>query len=133
MQVMPNFSHRRVHRLLVAILMVFAFASSAGASSDNDNAAVPNAGEAARIAYAGFERELTKQYAGEVPNKETAALLDFSRDPRNYDMGISQTDDIYVVVFLPRRTPAFEYIIGGGGRLEISKSDSTIRRFIWYR
>ncbi len=65
--------------------------------------------------------------------EETAELLEFSRNPRNYDMGVSQTDDLYIVVFLPRRVPPFENVVGGGGEYRIRKSDLSVVRSMGYK
>ncbi|UNK42109.1 hypothetical protein MNO14_14345 [Luteimonas sp. S4-F44] len=79
--------------------------------------------KAASIAYEKFKIDLASEYSGHPVVEGAEKLLEFSREPGNYDMGVSQTEEFYIVVFLPRRVPHFENVVGGGGEYRIRKTD----------
>lgn len=99
----------------------------------DDRLSTPDVAKAASVAYTRFVSELATRYSDHPILEETVELLEFSRDPHNYDMGVSQTDDLYIVVFLPRRVPPFENVVGGGGEYRIRKSDLSVVRSMGYK
>lgn len=79
--------------------------------------------EAASVAYADFKVRLSSR-------SDAGDLAMYLADPKNYDIGISQTDVSYIVVFIPRRTGSYKYLIGGGAQYQIRKSDLSIVKFV---
>lgn len=79
--------------------------------------------EAASIAYADFKSKLKSR----TGDGELAAYL---AEPDNYNIGISQTESVYIIVFVPRRSGSFKYLMGGGAEYQIRKSDMSIEGFV---
>src|SRR5690606_8115140 len=98
-----------------------------------DKTSEPSIASAVGVAYERFENELAVEYSGQVTGKEAGALSRFVGNPRNYDVGVSQTRDLYIVVFLPRRISPFENVVGGGGEYHIRKSDLKVVKFTGYK
>lgn len=83
------------------------------------------------VAREKFARRLADERSGRALSRDED-LLSFLMNPDNYDVGVSQTMDLYIVVFLPRRIPPFENVVGGGGVYYIRKSDLAVIRFAGY-
>lgn len=111
------------------LLLLLQFNSARG----DDRMVASDVAKAANVAYARFSNDLAERYSDHPNIEESAGLLEFSRNPRNYDMGVSQTDDLYIVVFLPRLVAPFENVAGGGIEYRIRKSDLSVVRSIGYK
>ncbi|MBB3344729.1 hypothetical protein [Luteimonas sp. RC10] len=120
-------------REIVFIVLLWAVMSCTSIARAADNGSIVNVAKAAAIAYARFEVDLERGYSEHPISEDTIELLVFSRNPGNYDMGVSQTNELYVVVFLPRRVPPFENVTGGGGEYRIRKSDLSVMSSMGYR
>ncbi|WP_144436680.1 hypothetical protein [Lysobacter antibioticus] len=84
-----------------------------------DNSAIFDAGEVAR--------KLFIQKLGEEPARNTD-LSRYIRNINNYDVGIGDSGECYVVVFRLRD----RRIIGGGGEVWVRKSDREVVKFSGY-
>ena len=107
-----------------ALFAVILLAVSAGAARGDDSRITSDAIRAANIAYIDFENRLSSR------DDREGALAAYVLNPKNYDIGISQTKETYIVVLRPRRVPPYEYLMGGGGQYFIRKSDLMIVRFV---
>lgn len=114
-------------RINSALLALALFAMLVGAARGEDSIINSDAVRAANIAYSDFERRLASR------DDREGELAEYVLDPRNYDIGVSQTRDMYVVVFLLRKAPPYEYVIGGGGHYHLRKEDFTIVNFSGYK
>ncbi|MEN5118181.1 hypothetical protein ABE488_12725 [Luteimonas sp. TWI662] len=112
------------------IVLLWAVMSCASTARSADGVSVA---KAAAVAYARFEADFEREYSEHPISEDTIKLLAFSRNPGNYDLGVSQTDELYVVVFLSRRVPPFENVTGGGGEYWVRKSDLSVVRSIGYK
>jgi hypothetical protein len=121
--------HRGLAVLISLLWAAMSFGSIARAA---DGVFVADVAKAAAVAYARFEVDLEREYSEHPISEDTVELLAFSRNPGNYDMGVSQTNELYVVVFLPRRVPPFEHVTGGGGEYWVMKSDLSVVKSIGY-
>lgn len=122
-------SRRRMHAALIVLsLSVF----SAIPVSGSDRTYKSDVARVVEVAFDQFSVQLEAQHADEVADAAAAGLLAYTKDPQNYDIGFSQTGDSYVVVFLQRRVPPFENVVGGGGEYHIRKSDLSVIKFVGY-
>lgn len=108
------------------LVVVFLIISTSAAYSENIEVS-SSIIRAVQIAYADFENRLASR------DDREGELAEYILNPKNYDIGISQTRNLYIVVFLPRKLPPNEYLIGGGGQYLIRKADLTILKFIGYK
>lgn len=113
-----------IHKTAVAFVL---FLMSVGPGRGEDTTINSNAIRAANIAYLDFKNRLASR------DDREGELADYVLNPQNYDIGISQTKDMYLVVFLPRKVPPYEYLIGGGGQYLVKKSDFKIVKFTGYK
>ena len=98
-------------------------------ASGDDESYRSNLGEAVSVAHIDFVKKLEKWYAVD-PHPSAERLNDYVRNPSSYSVGISETDDSYVVVFRLKQTPLFMNVVGGGAAYVIRKSDLSIVKFI---
>ncbi|SEL14150.1 hypothetical protein SAMN05428989_1535 [Pseudoxanthomonas sp. GM95] len=89
---------------------VFAFSVRAG---DLDQAL-----DAGRVAAENFEKELFRQQEQITIDESNKALVEYVYDRRNYSIGVSRRNGIYVVVFSLKQD-ADERMLGGGAMYEI--------------
>ncbi|UJB19219.1 MULTISPECIES: hypothetical protein [Lysobacter] len=80
---------------------------------------IPRIIEAARIATIAFSQDLPRRY--QAPNNSDAAYL---RNIDNYDIGLSQNTEAYIVLFRVRD----RNFSGGGADYRISKTDLKITK-----
>lgn len=124
-----NYRLKLSHALIAFSLVV----SQCAFASDVERSYEETVSEVVRIATKKFSEHLKEYYADEEAVPETADLLEFSKGSESYSIGISQTDEMYIVVFLRRRVPPFERVVGGGGEYHFRKSDLAIIKFIGYK
>ncbi|WP_132984850.1 hypothetical protein [Luteimonas terricola] len=86
-----------------------------------------------KITATRFSDHLKEYYAGEEAVPETADLLKFAKNPESYSIGVSQTSETFIVVFLRRRVLPFERVVGGGGEYHINKADLSLIKFVAYK
>lgn len=108
--------------LVVLLLALFFWIGKAFAGEQKPSS---NVVDATRVAYEDFEKRLAERTDRE------GNLAQFVLNAKNYDVGVSQTDSEFVVVFKPKQTP--RRILGGGGQYFIRKSDLSIVGFMGYK
>lgn len=112
---------------VLSVLFLLGF--QANSATAEDKSYKSNLAEAVSVAHIDFVEKLEELYSDE-PHPSAEQFTQYVRNPRSYSLGISETDDSYVVVFRLRRTPLFVNVVGGGAAYVIRKSDLSIVKFI---